>query len=297
MTLNFINPRGHGTMETIKSTKDDHVVAKKMIVVIVAGLLLCSCHQEVKKSYLKRREYEKSDKAQTFQRMTYSELKKEKERLAKKGDYFTAVRYVGQMIKNCSDPDELRALRLEYADMLFYLGKHDEASQEYQQFAQLYPSSEKAAYAEFQSMNAMCKLVPSPDRDQEKAKAVVDSATAFGKKVQRADYKAYEQRVTTLAENCLRKLYESDVLRFYFYLNRSQFKAAQGRLKEIRDHYLKYVPALEPNMLELEYDLAVARNDKKQTSELKKTLSSKFPQYVMHPNQKRGYASVFYEML
>jgi len=274
------------------------MVMKRISLIAISCLVLVGCHQnETKKSYLKRREYEKGESVQMVQRLSYAELKTEKDRLAKNGDYYTTVRYIEQMIKKCNNPDELRALRLEFADTLFFIGKYDEAAQEYQQFMQLYPSSTKAPYAEYQSMDALCKQVLSPDRDQERAKNVVERATDFAKKMQRPEYKAYESRVTALADHCLRRLYESDTLHFYFYLNRNQFKAAQERLSDIKEKYLKYLPTLEPDMLELEYELAQARNDKKQACELLKTLNKKFPKHVLHPEKRRGYASVFYEML
>lgn len=274
------------------------MIMKRILLLVISCLVLVGCHQkESKKSYLKRREYEKGENIQMVQRLSYAELKKEKDRLAKKGDYYTTVRYLEQMIKKCSNPDELRVLRLEFADTLFFIGKYDESAQEYQQFTQLYPSSAQAPYAEYQSMDALCKQVLSPDRDQERAKNVVERATDFAKKMQRPEYKAYESRVTSLADHCLRRLYESDTLRFYFYLNRNQFKAAQERLLDIKDKYIKYLPSIEPDVLELEYELAQARNDKKQADELLKTLHKKFPKHVLHPEKRRSYASVFYEML
>ncbi len=267
-------------------------------VAAAASLLFTSCSkQETKKSYLKRGEFSQNETFRLARHMTYDELKKEVEGYKKANNYAVALKFLDQAIKKCDKPEELRQLRLEYADMLFFVGKYEDAAKEYKEYVQVYPASPRAPYAEFQSINAVCKEVLSPDRDQTKTQEALDLATDFAKKAHRVEYQPYVAGVETMAYRCVHRLYENEVIKFYFSLNHSQLKAAQAHIDYIKERFQKkqLLPEIEPEIIELEYELAAAQNNTKKMQAKKLQLQKKFPHYVMHPEKKRGYAAWTYE--
>ena len=182
------------------------------------------------------------------------------------------------MIKKCEDPEMLRDLRLEYADMLYDIKQFKDASTEYELYVRLYPGSKKAPYADYRAIDAQNKEVLSADRDQEATEKVIEMAKEYGKKVPwRPGYQEFVKDVEKIAHDCLLRLYESEVLRFYFYLNRQQCKAALKRLEYIREHYLKYLPEIESNVMELDFELCCELKEHDVATKKKEELKKEAP--------------------
>jgi len=267
---------------------------------IIVGLcFLSGCsHQkgepEKKKNYFKRDEFKQSKTFRLVHHMNYDELKSEKDRLHKCGNDFIAVKFLRQMIKKCENPDELRSLRLEYAGMLYDLKQFGESAEEYKLFVTLYPGSSQAAYADYRTICALNREVLTADRDQEKTEAVVDLSKEYAKKAQwRSEYNKYLKEVEDMTHDCLYRLYESEMLRFYFYINRQQCQAALKRLEYIKEHYLPYLPEIESAVLELDYELCCERKAPDEGAKKKAELNKKFPQYKMSRARRREYAKIF----
>lgn len=266
-----------------------NMILWSLLLIIVGG---CEKKPAEKKNYFKRDEFKQSSSFRLPQHMSFQELKEEKERSVKNGNESIAITFLGHMIKKCGDPIELEKLRLEFADMLYHLQRCGEAAIEYQLYAQLYPGSEHAAYADFQAIKALNCEVLSADRDQDRTQEVIDLAKKFARHAQqRAEYDKYLPEVEKIATACCHRLSESEILHFYFNINHGQFKAAQARLDWIKDHFSTCVT--EPELLELEYRLATACGNEKHADELLQKLSKKFPQHKIVRYKERGYAALF----
>lgn len=259
--------------------------------------MFCACTKkkpEQKTNYFKRNEFKQGKFFRLAQHMTYEELKDETARFEKSGDLDLAVKFISHMIKKCEDPTELRTLRLHMADLLYQTKRFADATQEYEMFAQLYPSSDQAPYAEFKAIQALNSQVLTADLDQEKTEKVVEKTKDFGRKAQTSpSYKQFVPQVEKIAHDALYRLYESEMLRFYFYLNRLQLKAASARLTWIKEHFARYLNELEPEILELECELASAQGDKKEAADKCTALAKKYPTYTKKPERKWHYALPF----
>ncbi len=262
---------------------------------LISLLLLGGCgHQkEEKKTYFKKNEYKQSKTFRLAHHMSFDELKEEKTRLRKQGFDYLAITFLKEMIKKCENPDELRELRLEYADILYGLQRFAEATEEYELYVQLYPGSSSAAYADYRAILSKNGEVLGADRDQGATQKVVDLAKEYGKKaLHRNEYKKYFKEVEELAHAALYRLYESEILRFYFYINRKQCKAALKRLEYIKEHYLKYLPEIESTILELDYELCCELDHHDEATDKKCSLLKRFPQYKMDKSRRREYARI-----
>ncbi len=266
---------------------------------LLAGLLMFSgCvkqkeEQEEKKTYFHKNEFKQGKSFRLIHHMPFGELKEEKEHLHKDGLDYLAINFLREMIKKCEDPEMLRDLRLEYADMLYDLKQFKDASTEYELYVRLYPGSKRAPYADYRSIDAQNKEVLSADCDQVSTEKVIDMAKEYGKKVPWSPgYKDFVKEVEQITHDCLHRLYESEVLRFYFYLNRQQCKAALKRLEYIRERYLKYLPEIEPSVIELDYELCCELKQPDQATKKKGELQEKHPQFKMDSSRRRAYARI-----
>ena len=268
----------------------------KKIIVICAVLLIsvagCGKKSTEHTNYFKRDEFKQSSSFRLPQHMTFDELKEEKDRQIKAGREDIAITFLAQMIKKNGDPIEIEHLRLEFADMLHHLERYSEAATEYQLYAQLYPGSAQSAYADFQAVKAINSEVLAADLDQDRTQDVIDLAKKFAKKVEwNSEYQKYLIEVEAMAEACCRRLYDGEVIHFYFNINHSQFKAAQERIDWIKKHYAICVH--EPEILELEYRLAHARGNEKLAQEKATELATRFPDHKIERYKERSYARFF----
>lgn len=259
--------------------------------------LLTSCakkQEQERKNFFKKDEYKQGKMFRLAQHMSYNELKEEFERFDKAGNQTLAIKFLEHMIKKCEDPNVLPGLRLRMADLLFSVQRYADAAQDYQMYAHVYPGSESTPYAEFKVIQATDAQVLNADLDQEKTQQIIDQAKDFGRKaLTNKRYEPYVKRVEQMAHNALYRLYEGEMLRFYFYLNRSLTKAADARLTWIKEKFAKYLDELEPEILELECALAIARGDQKTQAEKCTLLAQKFPKYTKKPERKWRYALPF----
>lgn len=245
-----------------------------------------------RKNYFKRDEFEQSSMFRLPQHMTFQELKKEKNRHVKAGNNILALNYMGFLIKKCTDPTELEQLRLEFADMLYAVKHCDEAATEYALYAQLYPGSEHAAYADFQAIKALKCGMLSADRDQDRTQEIINAAKKFVKKAEkRTDYAVYLKDVEAIAHECSHQLCESEMLHFYFNLNHNQLKAAAARLEWIKENFCACTTCAQ--VLELEYRFARAAGDEKTAQAKLQELARKYPTYKVAVGKERDYAAWF----
>lgn len=260
-----------------------------LALVVVVG---CEKKPTERKNYFKRDEFQQSSSFRLPQHMNFQELKVEKARLIKEGNQLIAITFLGQMIKKCTDPVELEKLRLEFADMLYAVKKCAEAAIEYQLYAQLYPGSDRAAYADFQAIKALQCEILSADRDQERTQDVITAAKKFAQKAAvRTDYVRYVLEVEKIAQECVKRLCESEILHFYFNLNHNQLKAAAARIVWIKENYCSCTTAAD--VLELEYRFARASGDEKTAHAKLQELATKFPNHKIVARKERSYAVPF----
>ena len=288
--LDFLTKRDIKTETRFFEMRFLRYLSSFMVLVLLAG---CG-KQEEKKSYFKRDEFKQSKTFKLVNHMPYDELKEEKAQLVAEGNKYIAIKYVAQMIKKCEDPDDLSALRLEYADMLIDLERFEEAATEYQMFVQLYPASDQAPYADCRAIESLYSQVMQADRDQEKTHEVIEQAKDYAKKAKwHKDYDKYMEKVEDMTHVSLKRLYESELLRFYFYLNRGNCKAAVSRLKFIKENYLPYLDEIKPEVLELEYELACENKHPAEAKTKQQELKKDYPKYTCDSGKRRHYASLF----
>lgn len=191
-------------------------------------------------------------------RMTYEELKEEKYYLELTQDLHLLTLYLEQMIKVCAIQDDLAALRLQLADIYYKQDNFKKAMENYENYTDLYPGSQYADYAAYRAIETRAKKLPTPDRDQA---ATIECVERCLKYLKNHDAKNYEQQVTQILHDARYRLYMSEVLTFYFYLNRGALLGAKQRLDYIKKNNLKDMPELQAEVMVLEYELALAVED------------------------------------
>jgi outer membrane protein assembly factor BamD (BamD/ComL family) len=213
----------------------------------------------------------------TLRDMTYEEVKVGKDALLKKKNYYVGLKYLERMLALCDNLNEREALLLEYADTLFYYGKHQKAGTMYHEFASLYPGSEHAEYSLYRAVLCSAQEVLEPDRDQTATHATITLADTF---LARADiFKEYAPKVEKIRERCYKNLAASELNVCVYFKNSGKYKQAQRRLDALRTNWTQKLPVIEPQILAFEKDLAELQNDT-QTLKLKLEELEKFPNYA-----------------
>jgi len=77
-----------------------------------------------------------------------------------------AAEYIERLIKKSNDPEELKDLRLQLADIYFEGGQMKEAFKIYSMYLNLYPGSAHRAYVHYQAILCRFYMSLSSDRDQ-----------------------------------------------------------------------------------------------------------------------------------
>lgn len=207
-------------------------------------------------------------------RMSYEELAYEKRLLEINKDHDMLIKYIEQMIKVCANQDDLAALRLQLADLFFMEESYNKATENYDAYVDLYPGSPFADYAAYRSVLSRSKKLLTPDRDQKKTHEMIERCQKY--LTQKVKQREYTAQVLELMHDAYYRLYLSEVITFYFYFNRGALLAAQKRIDYIKEHNLKDLPELAPEIKVLEYELAIASRDaqraKTKQQELEKTL-------------------------
>ena len=216
--------------------------------------------------------------------MTFDEVIVSKDRVMKRKNYVSGLKYIERALKFSDNINETEKLLIEYADTLYTCQKYEKASRTYNELANLYPGSEKVEYALYQAVVCSSKLILDFERDQTKTNETIELANQF---LQRADiFTEYKERVQEIKQKAMRTLVDSEFNICRFFITSYEYSQAQHRLDGIRTDWLEILPDLESEILVLECDLAEKQNKPDLSSEKKKELQDKFPQATIQLGTK-----------
>ncbi|MCL4380429.1 outer membrane protein assembly factor BamD [Candidatus Dependentiae bacterium] len=199
--------------------------------------------------------------------------------LKRNNDYFLIEKYLLEGIKKCSDQERLAALRLELAQNYLDLRHDEKAATIFAEFADLYPNSPQASYALYQAITIAAKYLLSPDRDQGRTKELLDRVRNYLANTDVQRDATYVADVREIEQRCLKNLQMAEVLTFYYYLNNGALSAAQKRLEYLKKEYLPQLPAIDAELMVLEYELAFARQDTALADQITQALKTKHPSH------------------
>lgn len=202
------------------------------------------------------------------------ELKQGLQKALLSKDLATAVKYLDAMRVISTDPDQIRELLLQMADIYYQQEEWTKAERAYNEFILLYPGAARCDYAHCKAVECGFKLTLSYDRDQTKTQEVLTLAEQFLTEHPKSEFLG---QINELAYNCREKLLQSDVNVFDFYLKRNNFKAAQKRIDLITKEHGPKLPDAQPKALELTLQLAQAQNDQLKAWEIQLKLVDNFP--------------------
>ncbi len=191
-----------------------------------------------------------------------------------------AIKYIEEMIKKASDPQQLEHLRLELADNYFELGKFEEANKIYSLYISLYPGSEYRVYAHYQAILCRFYTSLSSDRDQTRTQEALALAQNYLNKAHKEQdsYKEYLDDVINIKKLCCDKLYESDLNIFNFYQNKGSLKACRIHLDQMKKRFQDIAHEdIQIKLLTLECSMAELEKDTTLLALKKSELEGKFP--------------------
>jgi outer membrane protein assembly factor BamD len=131
-------------------------------------------------------------------------------------------------------------VRLLLADVAFWQGDDFsliEARSKYLDFASLYPSDPRAAYAQFQAGMASMRQVRSPARDQSQTRTAISDLREVLRRYPDTPFARAARFKMDEAEGYLAE-HEYDVGAFY--LKKKQYVAAENRLRSLLNTYPRY---------------------------------------------------------
>jgi outer membrane assembly lipoprotein YfiO len=233
--------------------------------------------EEKKAKERARREKNKKPEKKVLRDMSYAELKEAKNRQLQAKDISSAIRYLEKMLPMSTDAQERRTNILELADLFFDNGELEKAGKLYNDFTQLYSGNSKVEYASYKSVLCSFYSTLSSDRDQTKTVDTIERGEKF---LDRSSvFTTYTPEVQKIVTNCRKKLFDSQLGIFTFYLNRGRYTSAQKRLENIRKEFIPVLPEAEPHILVLEVDLAGKLHNTTLVAQKQAELATKFPSY------------------
>ncbi len=193
-------------------------------------------------------------------------------------DYDSALTAIKHAFNTSKDSNERRTLKLTEADTYFAKGSLKKAIESYTEFLELYPGAKKEAeYAHYKNIVTHKLTMLKPDQDQTKTLETLALTESYLAKS--GAYTAYCEPVKEIQKDCYKQLYQHEVEVFEFYLHGQKFDAAQGRLATIKDKYVKKIPVIEPDALQLEYKLATAQGLTERADTVLAQLATRFPEF------------------
>lgn len=209
----------------------------------------------------KNKKTKKEKRMRTYMDMEYDELVAAKNVHVANNNIMSAIKYVEQLMKLCSDVTKLADHLLELADLFFQDGQFQKATLLYTEYSSLYPGSDKMEYALYQAIQSSFACVLPNDRDQTKTEETVGLTEIF---LVQDHFVTHRESVKQIQTQCYEKLAASECNVCSFYVTRDRFASAEKRLKKIRSTWLPKLPNLESEIITLEAQLA----ERKEAAEL-----------------------------
>ena len=171
------------------------------------------------------------------------------------------VKALEKKIGSCSDPQELRLLKLRLANIHYDSNNLEKAGKLYSEYMMLYPGSQEAEYVEYKALLCHFYNVGDYERDQGTTRNAIRLAENFLKK---KTYKKYNWQVQSILNDCYSKLLDHEVGIFDFYLKHTvgdnNINSAQRRLDHIKTFFRDKVPNYDEQIKKLENSLKQKQN-------------------------------------
>lgn len=173
--------------------------------------------------------------AKEFRDLTMDELEHNKNIDLKHNNRESAARYLERMISICKDQGKICELKLELANVYFEDNILDKATRCYRDFLRLYPGNPNSEFISYRLIAALYKQTNSCERDQSETRETIKLANEF---LAKDTFVKYRDRVRWIVDQCYKKLLDSEIEIFNFYLGRKKIAAAEKRLEGIKEEYL-----------------------------------------------------------
>jgi outer membrane protein assembly factor BamD (BamD/ComL family) len=194
----------------------------------------------------------------------------------------TVIKCAQRMLAVGGDPEKMRALRLELAELFLEKNNYTEAERYALEYQKHYPGSEEARYANYIAIKSNFSAKLTADRDQTKTEATIKLAREFLEKYP-ADAE-YTQSIKDMMEVCYKDLITSELnvinsqLKKYQYTkNTTTLTGAPKRIAYIKEKLLPHSKGQEYQVLELELKLAQTTDKPEIVKAKEAELHSKFP--------------------
>lgn len=173
-------------------------------------------------------------------RLTKEESFAKGEALNEAKKYAKARRYFAHVYESYPNDPLGRKGLLRIADT--YFGQGDavslvEAQYKYRDFINRYPGADSADYAMYQIANISFKQIERPDRDQEKTREAVEK---YRQMIEAFPRSVYRSEADIRLGQALDRLARHEHIVARFYMKRTNWSAALGRLNGLLDDYPGY---------------------------------------------------------
>lgn len=211
--------------------------------------------------------------------MNIKDLKKLIDLSVKMEFFDEALLYIKYALNATKDSTERQALKLMNADIFFQQGNHVKAAKAYAEYIELYPGSGKATeYALYKETVSSFLNTLQSDQDQMPTKETLKLVDAYLEKGKA--YSTYTKDIIQIQQHCFMLMYEHEKGILEFYLHRGSVESAQRRLSSIKQTYLKKIPSIEKELLDLDCKLALAKGEKERHAKLLAQLEARFPSVI-----------------
>jgi outer membrane assembly lipoprotein YfiO len=228
----------------------------------LAALALCSmlisgCKQQ------KGKEDMSLDELSTNAKTAISQKKQDK-----------AIGYLEEIVARFKDSTKISKYKMLLAELYFENANYLAAQDLYENFNQFYPADHRAEYAKYKSVMARFYQTLNPDLDQVATDATLALCQEY---LANPSYAKYRTDVQDIIKTCHNKLIEKEVYVFNYYLKQGKYEAAKGRIKYLRERFVRVQTDLEPRLLYLEAKLAKDQHLKQEVKDIAATIAKTYP--------------------
>ncbi|MBZ0113607.1 MAG: outer membrane protein assembly factor BamD [Thermoanaerobaculia bacterium] len=173
-------------------------------------------------------------------RLSAVESLEQGKQLMEQGKYTQATKYLSHAFEIEPNSATGREALLLVADAHFAHGGPDnmiQAEAKYRDFLNRFPTSDRAAYVQFQIGNALAARLERPDRDQ---KPTLDALDAYRELLRIYPTTEYREEAQLRIDELLSLLAEHEFSVAYFYYRYGLPGAAVGRLERMLENYPTY---------------------------------------------------------
>lgn len=214
----------------------------------------------------------------TISDMDFTELLQRKNELILTGDYTTAIKYLERMLKLAENTDQIIYIMLEMAELFMQTRDYKKAEVLFRDFTRLYPGNEYAELAFVKAIECSWNQTLRFDRDQSKTEETATLIEEFNTRKEIYSPWAVD-RTTEIKKWCDQKLAQSCLSIAKNDLGLSKYKEVHKRVDDLRSTVVVQLPDIEPQLLEIEIELAQAEHNSELKEQKVSELQQKFPEH------------------